>query len=95
MDKDTPKPPRKKPSKSTATAVQLAKLIALTSRRPHHTYELRLKGISHPAGRIQDLLAMGYGFDVDRITTVDAHGFTHNGVALYTLVSIPQASIHP
>lgn len=75
---------------STSTAAQLTKLIALLSHRPHHTYELRQMGISHPAGRIQDLEGGGFVFDVNRITTIDRDGFTHRGVALYTLVSTPE-----
>lgn len=80
---------RKFSSRSTATDVQLKKMIAFTTARPHHTHELRQFGISHPAGRILDLQKRGYVFDTDRITTVDSDGFTHRGVALYTLVSAP------
>ncbi|MBK1685528.1 helix-turn-helix domain-containing protein [Rhodoferax fermentans] len=92
-DKKPPKKQRKKISRATDTAAQFARLISLTKTRPHHTYELRRAGISHPAGRVNDLIRDGYVFDVDRITTVDGDGFSHNNVALYTLVSIP--SINP
>ncbi len=72
-------------SRSTKTEVQLQKLISFLTQRPHHTYELRMAGISHPAGRILDLEKRGFEFDSQRITTVDSDGFTHSNVALYTL----------
>lgn len=76
-------------SMSTATEVQLAKLRARLRIRPHHTHELRQCGISHPAGRVLDLIEMGYVVESARVTTVDSDGFTHRGVALYTLLSEP------
>ena len=78
--------------RSTATEVQIAKLIALTEARPHHTHELRQMGISHPAGRVLDLVKRGYVYDTARITTVDGDGFSHRGVALYSLISKPESS---
>ena len=80
---------RKFSAKSTATEAQLQKLIALTRITPRNTHEMRRHGISHPAGRVLDLTKRGYCFASDRITTVDSDGFTHRGVALYTLVSGP------
>jgi hypothetical protein len=79
--------------KSTATEVQLAKLLALTETRPHHTHELRQMGISHPAGRVLDLVKRGYAFDTARITTVDGDGFSHRGVALYSLRTKPSGEV--
>lgn len=76
-------------SKSTATKAQIERLISLISIRPRHTHELRQLGISHPAGRIDDLEKQGFVFDTGRITTVDSDGYPHRGVALYTLVSSP------
>jgi hypothetical protein len=79
--------------KSTATEVQIAKLIALTEARPHHTHELRQMGISHPAGRVLDLVKRGYVYDTARITTVDGDGFSHRGVALYSLRAKPEGGV--
>ena len=76
-------------AKSTATEAQIQKLIALLSIRPRHTYELRMLGISHPAGRILDLVKRGFLFESKRVTTIDSDGFTHHGVALYTMLSAP------
>lgn len=95
----TPDLPEEKPNdpskrkfsrKSTATIAQINKLRGLLRRRPHHTYELRKQGISHPAGRVNDLEDMGCVIDSHRITTVDSDGFTHIGVALYSLISEPE-----
>jgi len=73
-------------SKSTEREAQVRKLFALLKIRPHHTYELRRLGISHPAGRVQNLEAEGHHIHSDRVTVVDEHGFSHIGVALYSLV---------
>ena len=77
-------------SKSTATQVQIEKLIASLKRRPCHTHELRMMGISHPAGRVFDLVKRGYTTETARVTTVDSDSFEHVGVALYTLVAEPE-----
>ena len=77
-------------SKSTEREVQKRKLVVLLGMRAHHTYELRRMGISHPAGRVQDLEADGYVISSDRVTVVDENGFAHPGVALYGLVSSPE-----
>jgi hypothetical protein len=77
-------------SRSTATEAQIAKLVALVLQRPHHTHELRQLGISHPAGRVHDLEKRGYVFGSHRITTVDSDGFSHRGVAMYSLLQTPE-----
>lgn len=77
-------------SRSTATEAQIAKLITLVKRRPHHTHELRMMGISHPAGRVFDLEKRGYTLERTRVTTVDSDGFEHVRVALYSLIGEPE-----
>lgn len=79
-------------SASTATEVQIQKLVALLRVRPHHTHELRACGISHPAGRIHNLIERGYTIDSDRVVTVDSDSFIHRGVALYSLIAEPDGS---
>lgn len=79
-------------STSTSTEVQIQKLIARLRLRPHHTHELRSCGISHPSGRVQDLLKRGYEIETARITSVDSDSFVHRNVALYTLVAEPAGS---
>jgi hypothetical protein len=79
-------------AKSTASEAQLDRLLMLLRLRPHHTHELRSKGISHPAGRVLNLIKRGYLIGSGRIATVDSDGFEHVGVALYSLVSEPEAT---
>ena len=80
-------------ARSTATEVQIERLLMLLRLRPHHTHELRSKGISHPAGRVRDLIESGYWVESGRIATVDSDGFRHANVALYSLVSEPGAAL--
>jgi len=77
--------------RSTATEAQIQRLQEALRCRPHNTHELRRMGISHPAGRIQDLEERGYVIESARTTTVDSDGFTHSGVALYVLVAEPES----
>lgn len=80
---------RKFNSRSTATEAQIFRLLDCLRLRPHHTHELRMLGISHPAGRIRDLIEAGYTIASARITTVDSDGYIHVGVASYELLSEP------
>lgn len=73
--------------KSTSAEAQIELLIDLLRTRNRHTHELRKVGISHPAGRINDLKKRGFVIEKQLINTVDSDGFTHVGVALYELVS--------
>lgn len=75
--------------KSTATEAQIERLIELLRRAPRNTHELRRHGISHPAGRVQNLTQRGYMIASDRVTTVDGDGFHHVNVALYSLIAEP------
>lgn len=76
-------------SRSTSTESQIAKLIALLRQGPQTTHYLRLHGISHPGGRINDLRNAGYDIVTHRVSTIDAHGFTHINVARYVLLKEP------
>jgi hypothetical protein len=71
--------------RSSATEAQIERLIDLLRTGRRHTHELRKHGISHPAGRVQDLEKRGFVIASSRTTTVDTDGFTHRGVALYEL----------
>jgi hypothetical protein len=79
-------------SRSTATEAQIERLVEMLRIRNRHTHELRKLGISHPAGRINDLKKRGYIFHKQLINTVDSDGFTHVNVALYSLISEPEAA---
>ena len=73
-------------------AAQRAKVLSMLRIRPRHTYSLRDEGISHPAARVRELVAAGYGISAGRITCADAAGYLHRGVAIYELVSEPTAA---
>jgi hypothetical protein len=75
--------------RSTATEAQIQRLLTMLRLAPRHTHELRRSGISHPAGRVLDLIKRGYHIEAGRVTTVDGDGFRHVGVALYSLISEP------
>src|SRR3546814_18036518 len=47
-------------SKSTATAAQQARILALLAIRPHNTEELRQAGIYQVSARIKELRQMGH-----------------------------------
>jgi hypothetical protein len=79
-------------SRSTATEAQIERLIELLRLAPRNTHELRRHGVSHPAGRILDLQKRGFLIDSSRVTTVDSDGYSHVGVALYSLISEPDAA---
>ena len=76
---------------SSATEAQIQRLLDHLRRRPCHTHELRRGGISHPAGRVQDLIKRGHTIATSRVATLDSDGFTHHAVALYTLVAEPES----
>lgn len=69
---------------------QVALLLDVLRRRPVDTFELRRMGMASPAARIQDLEAMGCVIDSARTVAVDSDGFSHYGVALYTLLAEPE-----
>lgn len=75
----------------TAAEAQIELLIELLRSGPKDTHCLRRMGISHPAGRVQDLINRGFVIDSARVTTVDSDGFTHSNVALYSLVVEPES----
>ena len=76
-------------SRSTTTAAQRARLLALLRIAPRTTHELRAHGVSHPAGRVHDLQKCGFRIDSSRVTTVDSDGYVHAGVARYQLLESP------
>lgn len=72
-------------SKSTATEVQHARILALLALHPCTTEELTKAGIFRAAARIGELRRMGHDILTTRIQLIDRDGFTHHGVALYSL----------
>jgi hypothetical protein len=73
-------------SRSTSTESQMIRLLALLRIGPQTTYSLRKHGIAHPAGRIENLRAAGHLINTERVTAIDSDGYTHIGVAKYSLI---------
>lgn len=73
-------------SRSTSTEAQRAKLLALLRLGPQTTYSLRKHGLAQCAARVWDLRAAGHIINTERVTAIDSDGFTHVGVARYTLI---------
>ena len=71
--------------KSTATAAQHARILALLAIRPHNTEELRQAGVYQVSARIKELRQTGHQIKTDRISLWDRDGFEHRGVALYSM----------
>lgn len=80
------------PARSTATWAQQLRVLVELRKGDCNTYQLRQRGISHPAGRVRELNHRGYLITKALITTVDADGYTHSGVALYSLVYEPEGA---
>lgn len=96
-DKAEPSAPskRKSSSKSTATEAQRGRILALLRMRPHNGYELRRAGCYQCPTRIFELRARGYTIETSRVAIVDHDGFTHAGVALYSLTAEPLVETPP
>lgn len=85
-------------AKSTVTAAQRDRIVALLRMRPHNGYELRRAGCFQAPTRIHELRARGYQIDTHRVVIVDRDGWPHKGVAQYSLISEPVglgAGTHP
>lgn len=75
-------------NKSTATEVQLKKLMALLQSGPNTTMQLREHGIMMPASRIHRLRHKDrHQIEKDLVTLYDSNGFCHSKCALYFLVA--------
>lgn len=78
-------------SRSTSTLTQRQKALELLKISPQTTYSLRKRGISHPAQRLKELIQDGHLITSSRVNAVDSDGFTHVGVALYSLAPPAQS----
>lgn len=68
-------------------------VLNLLKEKPHSTFELRSKGITHPAGRVMELRARGYLIDTIQQTELDGHGHMHYAVARYVLQGEPSQQV--
>lgn len=91
----TAKDEKAKLSRSTSTEAQIAKLCAFLREGPKTTHYLRTEGISHPAGRVNDLRNAGWEILTQRVGTVDPHGFAHANVAQYVLLKEAPRQMSP
>ena len=67
-------------------------LIEALRLRPHTSYDLRRLGIYQAPARVKELRdRFGYSITTDPVVIVDRDGYRHARVALYTLVSEPEA----
>jgi len=72
-------------SRSTATRDQHLKVLELLRIADQTTYNLRAHGVAQCAARIFELKAQGYPITKTTVNAVDSDGYTHSGVALYSL----------
>ncbi|WP_088511360.1 helix-turn-helix domain-containing protein [Burkholderia ubonensis] len=66
---------------------QRHRVLAMLRRRSRTTIELRSAGVLMPATRVHELRRAGHDIVTARVTRVDAEGFLHRGVALYSLTT--------
>jgi hypothetical protein len=72
--------------KSTATEVQLAKVLVLLRQGPKTTLELRKHGILMPAARVHTLKHQyQFGIRTELVALYDAEGIRHRNCARYHL----------
>ena len=80
---------RKHHAKSTAADAQRARALEALLVGPKTTYDLRRLGLFQAPTRILELRRRGYEITTEPVQIVDADGFIHERVALYTLISSP------
>jgi hypothetical protein len=81
-------------SKSTATEVQLKKVIALLRQGPKTTMELREHGIMMPAARVFQLKnERQHIIQSELIPLFDAYGYRHSKCARYHLIEDARAGV--
>lgn len=81
-------------SRSTSTLSQRERALELLNIADQTTYSLRKHGISHPAQRLRELINDGYPIAKSTVTAVDSDGYTHTGVALYSLEKPSQPELN-
>lgn len=79
-------------AKSTASEAQRQRALAMLAAGPKNTIELRAAGIFQTSTRIKELREQGHSIFTERITAVDADGYSHNGIARYWIASKPEAA---
>lgn len=67
---------------------QRRKVLAMLRRRERTTLELRQAGILMPAARVFELRAAGHAITTSRVSRIDADGYRHANVAMYSLAEV-------
>lgn len=79
--------------KATSGEAQRKRAIDALRIRPQTSYDLRRLGIYQAPARIKELRdQFGYAISTDPVVIVDRDGYRHARVALYTLISEPEAA---
>lgn len=78
-------------NRSTSSEVQRDKLIALLRIGPQTTYSLRKHGLAQCAARVFGLRKEGFTIITEKVTAIDSDGFSHAGVARYSMTAEPAA----
>lgn len=71
--------------KDMSASAQRLRVLEYLRASPQTTYSLRAHGISHPAQRVKELIALGHDITSHPVTAVDSDGFLHSRVARYSL----------
>jgi uncharacterized protein YbcC (UPF0753/DUF2309 family) len=83
-------------NKSTATEVQIAKVLALLRQGPKTTIELRQHGIMMPAARVFTLKRdFKQNITTELLALYDAEGIRHSKCAKYHLVPDTASEVAP
>ena len=77
-------------NKSTDGGAQRHRIIEALRRRPQTSYDLRRAGCYQCPTRVFELRNLGYEIETRRVVVVDADGFEHCRVALYSLAAEPK-----
>jgi hypothetical protein len=80
-------------SKSTKTADQHKKILALLAQGGKTTIDLRRHGIMMPGTRILELRRKGKNITTELLAQYDDQGIRHNKVARYDLVEAVDAEV--
>jgi hypothetical protein len=82
-------------SQAASTLKDRKKIVSLLRKNPTHTIKFREKhGLISPAPRIKELRDKGYSIETQKIKAQSIDGRWHNNIALYVLISEPQANDH-
>ena len=81
--------------KDMSVSAQRRRVLEYLRASPQTTYSLRARGISHPAQRIKELIAMGHQISMSPVSAVDSDGFLHCRVARYCLDGEPELDNGP